>query len=119
MCGTWRNCLSQNCLNNYRIAAKFFFLMGINWTIESAVFLLGWTGQSNLYNSVFKILDFIKWSIGIILLVLFLCNLKNRKLVKILLASSYSSYENIPKTLNSKVSNSSSDSKLSKSLKKS
>ena len=35
-CGAWRDCLTQTCLRNYKIAAELFFLMGINWITEVA-----------------------------------------------------------------------------------
>ena len=33
-CGAWRSCLTRACINNYKISAELFFLMGINWIAE-------------------------------------------------------------------------------------
>ena len=134
LCGAWQSCLTATAINNYRIAAELFFLMGINWITEvsllstlpvtdndlcfqSASFLINWLDKQKWDHAVCTILDCINWSIGIIILVFFLCKFSNRKLVRNLLVSPSSSNENITKSLNSQASNWSADSKLSIRIK--
>lgn len=135
VCGVWRTCLTKTCINNYKIAAEFFFLMGINWITEvsfpppeiyiihqyfqSISFFVGWLDKPSLNHPVFQFLDFINWSIGLIILVFFFCKPSNRRLLRNLYVSPLSSNENISKSLTSQVSNWSSDSKFSIRLKKS
>ena len=130
-CGAWQDCLTQTCVRNYKIAAELFFLMGINWITEvtpnsqsgrkemitffpqSASFMVGWFDKPHWNHPVFQVLDFVNWSIGIILLVFFLCKLSNRSLIKTLLLGSSSTNEgSMVKTMTSQVSNLSSDSKF-------
>lgn len=134
LCGAWQSCLTATAINNYRIAAELFFLMGINWITEvsllstlpvtdndlcfqSASFLINWLDKQKWDHAVCTILDCINWSIGIIILLFFLCKFSNRKLVRNLLVSPSSSNENITKSLNSQASNWSADSKLSIRIK--
>ena len=76
--------------------------------------MVGWFDKPNWNHPVFQVLDFINWSIGIILLVFFLRKLSNRSLIRTLLVGSSSTAESqMVKTMTSQVSNLSSDSKFS------
>jgi len=118
-CGAWRSCLTRACINNYKISAELFFLMGINWIAESIQFFLSWLVKPGWnHHPVFQFLDFFNWSIGLIILLFFLCKASNRGLIRNLYDSPFTSNENISKSLSSQISNVSSDSKFSIRLKK-
>ena len=76
--------------------------------------MVGWFDKPNWNHPVFQVLDFVNWSIGMILLLFFLGKLSNRSLIKTMLVrSSFSNESLIVKTMTSQVSNLSSDSKFS------
>ena len=84
--------------------------------------MVGWYDKPKSNHPVFLVLDFINWSIGMILLVLFLCKPSNRKHLNTLLQDSgwsSASESLMVKTMTSQVSNLSTDSKLSIRLRNS
>ena len=84
--------------------------------------MVGWYDKPKSNHPVFLALDFINWSIGMILLVLFLCKPSNRKHLNTLLEDSgwsSASESLMVKTMTSQVSNLSTDSKLSIRLRNS
>ena len=98
--------LESSTKENYNFY-NFFFT-------QSASFMVGWWDNPNSNHPAFEVLDFVNWSIGIILLVFFLLKPSNRSLIKTLLVGLSSTNEGLMvKTMTSQVSNLSSDSKFS------
>jgi len=88
LCGASRSPVSSvTCLQTYGIFVEFLFLMGVNWTSESASFFVKWLDPENWDHPILLWLEIVNWSIGIILFILFIRKQSNRSLVLDLIRS--------------------------------
>jgi len=82
-CGIWcQDSFGCRQRRNLRVCAELVVLMGLNWLPEVIQFFIDWYRMESFEHPILKFFGYINWSIGILILILFLSKPSNRSFLR-------------------------------------
>jgi len=82
-CGIWcQDSFGCRQLRNLRVCAELVVLMGLNWLSEVIDFFIDWYRNEDFTHPMLSFFGYINWSIGILILILFLLKPSNRSFLR-------------------------------------